>query len=139
MSLIRVIVPALLVVTAFVSAAEARVARQQPAAPAAAAPAVKVATCEPVKCCVLCYKHHRGCGCFDSCKRMDLILQIKDPCTCCLCELPVCIPACCTTAPTVCYQKGFLHRQVVEYSWACGFKLTVIFNKHGNAVVHYFG
>lgn len=142
MNLIRVILPALLVVMAFGSAAEARSARQPapPAvAPAVAAPAVKVATCEPVKCCVLCYKQHPGCGCYDSCKRMELMLQMKDPCTCCLVEVPVCIPACCTTAPTVCCHKGFLHRQVVEYSWSCGFKLKVIFNKHGSAVVHYFG
>jgi hypothetical protein len=141
MSLMRVILPALLVVMAFGSAAEARLARQQPAAPAAAAPASKVATCEPVTCCprVIVYKNHPGCGCYDSCKRMELILQVKDPCTCCLVEVPTCIPACCTAAPTVCYHKGFLHRQVVEYSWACGFKIKMIFGKHGNVAVHYFG
>ncbi len=138
MSLIRVILPVLLVVVAFGSAAEARLARQQPTAPA---PAPKVATCEAVKCCPrnICYKHHPGCGCYDSCKRMELILQVKDPCACCVVEVPVCIPACCTAAPTVCCYKGFLRRQVVEYSWACGFKLKVVFDKHGDIVVHYYG
>lgn len=141
MSLIRVILPTLLVVMAFGSAAEARLARQQPAAPAAAAPAPKVATCEPVKCCPrnICYRHHPGCGCYDPCKKMDLILQVKDPCACCVVEVPVCIPACCTTAPTVCCYKGFLRRQVVEYSWACGFKLKVVFDRCGDIVVHYYG
>jgi len=138
MSLIRLIVPAVLVMTMFGSAAEARISRGQAIQPAAA---VKVATCEPVKCCPrdICYAHHRGCGCYDSCKRMDVILQVKDPCACCVVEVPVCIPACCTTPPTVCCYKGFLRRQVVEYSWACGFKLKVVFDRHGDIAVHYYG
>jgi hypothetical protein len=70
---------------------------------------------------------------------MELILQVKDPCACCLVEVPVCIPACCTTAPKVCCYKGFLHRQVVEYSWDCGFCLKVVFDRCGDVTVHYYG
>jgi hypothetical protein len=70
---------------------------------------------------------------------MDVILQVKDPCSCCLVEVPVCIPACCTTNPRVCNYKGFLRRQVVEYSWDCGFRLTVVFDRGGDITVHYYG
>ena len=70
---------------------------------------------------------------------MEMILQVKDPCTCCVVEVPVCIPACCTGAPTVCSHKGFLRHQVVEYSWPCGFFLKVVFDRQGDIVVHYFG
>jgi len=129
--------------------AEARIVRrsnQPPATPPAVAEPAPVASaaapvaCAPV-CCSrnICYRHHKGCGCYDPCKKMDLILQVKDPCACCLVEVPVCIPACCMTNPQVCNYKGFLHRQVVEYSWACGFRLTVVFDRRGDVTVHYYG
>lgn len=141
MNLIRTILPALLVVTVLSSLAEARVSRNQVQPAPAAAPGGKVATCEPVKCCPrnVCYRHHPGCGCYDPCKKMELILQVKDPCTCCLVEVPVCIPACCTAAPSVCCYQGFLRRQVVEYSWSCGFYLKVVFDRCGDVTVHYYG
>jgi hypothetical protein len=141
-----------LLAVAFVTAAEARVVRRtnQPAphAPPAAAsvvasPAVGAvpAACAPVICCPrdICYRSHKGCGCYDPCKKMELILQVKDPCACCLVEVPVCIPACCTTAPKVCCHKGFLRREVVEYSWDCGFCLKVVFDRCGDVTVHYYG
>lgn len=148
MSLIRVILPVVLVVVTFASVAEARLTRaankQEPAAaaPTSPAPAVAVAaSCAPAKCCPpsICYRNHKGCGCFDPCKRMDMVLQVKDPCTCCLVNVPVCIPACCTGAPSVCCHKGFLHRNVVEYSWPCGFCLKVVFDRCGDVTVHYYG
>src|SRR5688572_26998876 len=96
--------------TVLVPAAEARIIRRanQPAPsppPAAARPAVGPAvvtiapSCAPAICCPrdICYRHHKGCGCYDPCKKMELILQVKDPCSCCLVEVPVCIPACCLT------------------------------------------
>jgi hypothetical protein len=142
---------------AFGASAQARVVRRanQPApqsppasAPAVATPAVAApavvavpAACAPVICCPrdICYRSHKGCGCYDPCKKMELILQVKDPCACCLVEVPVCIPACCTTAPRVCCYKGFLRREVVEYSWDCGFCLKVVFDRCGDVTVHYYG
>lgn len=149
-SVCRVFVPAVLLVLTFSLAAEARVARRaaqpapptQPLAAARVAPAGVVAAHRaPAICCPrnICYRHHPGCGCYDPCRKMDMILQVKDPCACCLVEVPVCIPACCTTSPTVCNYKGFLRRQVVEYSWACGFKLKVVFDRCGDITVHYYG
>jgi hypothetical protein len=70
---------------------------------------------------------------------MELILQVKDPCSCCLVEVPVCIPACCLSNPKVCCSKGFLRRDVVEYSWDCGFCLKVVFDRQGDVTVHYYG
>jgi hypothetical protein len=148
MSLIRVILPVVLVGGMFASVAEARLTRaSKQEAPATAAPAspapaaVAVASCAPAKCCPpsICYRSHKGCGCFDPCKRMDMVLMVKDPCSCCLVEVPVCIPACCTGNPIVCCHKGFLHRNVVEYSWPCGFCLKVVFDRRGDVTVHYYG
>ncbi|WP_425619230.1 hypothetical protein NA78x_002968 [Anatilimnocola sp. NA78] len=145
----RFVVPVVLFVLAVCSTAEAKLNRRvQPAAEAApaAAPAVVAApSCAPVcapKCCPPCisYRHHKGCKCFDPCKTVELILHVKDPCTCCLVEVPVCMPVCCSGDPEVCCHKGFMGRQVVEYSWACGFSLKVVFDRRGNdVVVHYYG
>ncbi|QDU29713.1 hypothetical protein ETAA8_48280 [Anatilimnocola aggregata] len=143
----RLFVVVSLVLLALTSTAEAKLLRRasQPAAepkPAAEAPAVAVApaTCAP-KCCPpnICYRHHKGCVCFDPCKTVELILHVKDPCTCCLVEVPVCMPVCCTGDPTVCCYTGFLRRPVVEYSWACGFQLKVVFDRRGDITVHYYG
>lgn len=136
----------------FVSLAEARVNRRAsqpaPTPPPVAAPAASVAAspaaavCAPVVCCPrdICYRHHKGCGCFDPCKTTQIILQVKDPCACCVVEVPVCVPVCCAAkAPTVCCHKGFLRREVVEYSWDCGFCLKVVFDRCGDITVHYYG
>lgn len=147
MILNRLILPVVLVVLTFASVAEARLTRTtrqaepaKAAAPASPAPVAVVASCAP-KCCPpsICYRHHKGCGCFDPCKRMEMVLQVKQPCTCCLVDVPVCIPACCTGNPTVCCYKGFLRRDVVEYSWPCGFCLKVVFDRCGDVTVHYYG
>jgi hypothetical protein len=135
---------ALLLLLVLAPVAEARIVRrsnQPPANPQPAAAAPASAACAPVVCCPrdICYRHHKGCGCYDPCKKMELILQVKDPCSCCLVEVPVCIPACCMTNPHVCCHKGFLGRQVVEYSWDCGFRLTVVFDRRGDITVHYYG
>lgn len=102
--------------------------------------ATPVVTCAP-KCCPPCidYRHHKGCKCFDPCKTKQIILQVKDPCTCCLVEVPVCVPCCCEGEPKVCCYKGFLKRDVVEYSWCCGFYLKVVFDRRGDVTVHYYG
>jgi hypothetical protein len=136
----RIIVPACLLVLALTAAADAKsLRRSQPAAEPA--PAVAAPGCELPKCCPrdICYRHHKGCVCFDPCKTTELVLFVKDPCACCLVEVPVCMPTCCSGDPKVCCHKGFLGRQVVEYSWDCGFSLKVVFDRKGDIVVHYYG
>lgn len=141
MSLIRHLAVAALFVLAFGSIAEAHLVKRalQPApespsdqkpAPApmpAPAPAVVVhaPSCAPV--------------CMPCPPKMNVVLQVKDPCTCCLVEVPVCIPACCTGNPSVCCHRGFLGRQIVTYSWSCGISVDIIFKRNGCYVVRYCG
>jgi hypothetical protein len=86
------------------------------------------------------YRSHcsRRC-CFDACNASKVVLQVPDHCCCCLVEVPVCVPACCEGAPTVCSHCGIFGRQVVEYSWCCGYHVKVIFDRCGNVVVHTYG
>lgn len=133
----RIVVPACLLVLALSLSVEAKSARRQ----GAVEQTVVVAHVGATKCCPrdICYRHHKGCVCFDPCKTTPLVLQVKDPCACCLVEVPVCMPTCCSGDPKVCCHKGFMHRQVVEYSWDCGFSLKVVFDRKGDIVVHYYG
>jgi hypothetical protein len=90
--------------------------------------------CAPEPC--ITYRH---CGrklCCGSCEPpKSIVLKVKDPCTCCEVEVPVCLPACCEGEPTVCTGKGFLCRDVVEYEWCCGFYVRVAFKKCGDLIV----
>src|SRR5687767_12434363 len=68
------------------------------------------------------YRSHcsRRCS-FDACTATKVVLQVPDHCCCCLVEVPVCVPACCEGAPSVCSHCGIFGRRVVEYSWCCGY------------------
>ena len=82
---------------------------------------------------------YRHCGpklCCGPCQPpKSIVLKVKDPCTCCEVEVPVCMPACCEGEPVVCSGKGFLCRDIVEYEWCCGFSVRVAFKKCGDLVV----
>jgi hypothetical protein len=94
--------------------------------------------CAEPDCYQPCIKY-RHCGpklCCGSCEApKPIVLKVKDPCTCCEVEVPVCLPACCEGEPTVCTGKGFLCRDIVEYEWCCGFYVRVAFKKCGDLVV----
>jgi hypothetical protein len=77
------------------------------------------------------------CGCCDP--PVQTILKVKDPCTCCEVEVPVCLPACCKGEPTVCCGVGFLGRDVVAYEWCCGFSVRVAFKHSGDLIVTTWG
>ncbi|HEX5105730.1 MAG TPA: hypothetical protein VFV87_18045 [Pirellulaceae bacterium] len=100
--------------------------------------------CTPTEICkdprCISYKSHRFLRCkWDPCHTQKTVLQVPDYCCCCLVEVPVCIPACCSGAPTVCSHCGHFGHDVVEYSWCCGYHLKVVFDKCGNVVVHSYG
>jgi hypothetical protein len=82
------------------------------------------------------YRHHHPrtepCG-----ARHEAVLLVKDPCTCCLIQVPVCLPCCATGEPTVCCHKGILGRDVCEYTWCGGYRVRVVINRDGCVVVHY--
>ena len=87
------------------------------------------------------YKHHhlRGPKCKSCLPPIQMVLQVKDPCTCCLVDVPVCVPACCSDVPDVSCRRGLLGRTIVSYQWCCGFHLNVVFDRFGCVTVHYFG
>jgi hypothetical protein len=85
--------------------------------------------------------HHKGPKlCCGPCKpAKPIVLKVKDPCTGCEVDVPVCMPACCEGEPSICSGKGFLCRDIVEYEWCCGFYVRVAFKKCGDLVVTTWG
>lgn len=73
-------------------------------------------------------------------EEVSLVMATMDPVTCCVYEIPLCVPACCTGAPTISSRSGLLGRGVVEYCWPCGFSAKVKF-RHvlGDVKVEYDG
>ena len=72
---------------------------------------------------------------------MQMVMRVTDPCsgTCCTppcsVDIPVCLPCCCTGAPTVDCRCGPLGRGVVIYEWCCGYKVKVVFHICGDITV----
>lgn len=129
--------------TARVAALEASLQAPAPnAAPegyAAQAPAPEAATaggammggscCCPTPC--ITYRHHGHrkvcCGCAPS---YETVLCATNPKTCCPVNIPVCVPGCCTGAPSM-----TCRHHTVRYEWCCGYKVTVRFKHNGDVVV----
>lgn len=149
--------PALLLVIGLCSSAEARlfsrvvndeevVAPVVVGAPVMAVPVA--ATMLNGDCCTPCcptpcitYRHCglrkvKCCGCEPP---VSTTLCVKNPCTCCPVNVPVCLPSCCTGAPTVSCRGGILCDGVVNYDWCCGVSVSVKFKKCGDVIVTYRG
>jgi hypothetical protein len=113
------------------------------AAPAAAVPVYASGCCEgATACCDPCIKYrHRRNRCFKCCSTgtTSSVLRVKDPCSCCYIDVPVCMPCCVTGAPCVNTRCGLFGRTIVEYSWDCGYRIEVTLTKRGDAIVTYFG
>ncbi|UUO05674.1 hypothetical protein M4951_20145 [Blastopirellula sp. J2-11] len=97
---------------------------------------------EPVECCAppcISYRDHhklfarKCCSCAPPVK---MVLVVEKPCTSCAFEVPVCVPACCKRAPTVCSHPGIFGRTIVEYDWCCGFHIRMVFTRCGDLIVH---
>jgi hypothetical protein len=118
-----------------------RMTKISPAAccpPTGCVAAMPTTICQTPRC--IDYRHHRARRCrFDPCHTTQVVLQVPDYCCCCLVEVPVCVPACCTEAPSICSHKGLFGRDVVEYSWCCGYSIKVVFDRCGDVTVHYYG
>ena len=114
--------------TAVTTASLKTTQRTQPVA------AVSPAVCCPQPC--LTYRHrghHRACcGCAPP---VETVLTACDPCTCCPVAIPVCVPACCQGEPSVSCHHGLLCASVVDFDWACGYRVTVRFKHNGQVVV----
>jgi hypothetical protein len=99
--------------------------------------------CAPQEACcpTPCIKyHHCGpklcCGCEPP---KEVVLKVKNPCTGCEVDVPICMPACCEGEPEVCYGKGLFCRDTVEYEWCCGFRVKVVFRHCGDLLVKTWG
>ncbi len=101
-------------------------------------PSYPVAACRAE--CVV-YKYHRhGSKCkFDRCDMKEVVVMIKDPCSKCCLEVPVCVPCCCNQICTTNVDCGIFGREITEYCWDCGFRMEIIATKHGEFIVHYYG
>lgn len=63
-------------------------------------------------------------------------LCVNPPCSCCNTTVCVCVPGCCTEAPTVCWRTGLLGRQVGTYCWpCCGHEVKVVVTRRGDVKV----
>lgn len=98
-----------------------------PQEPCCPEPCIRYRHCGPKLCCGPCAPGK------------PIVLKVKDPCTGCETDVPVCLPACCEGEPTVCNGRGFLCRDTIEYEWCCGFYVRVAFKKCGDLVVTTWG
>ena len=81
----------------------------------------------------------RCLGCCDCGPSIQTALQVKDPCSCCIVDVPVCLPACCTGEPCVDAKCGLLGNGKIFYTWNCGYEVKVVLNKRGDITVLYLG
>jgi hypothetical protein len=93
--------------------------------------------CCPKPCITYHHKRKRK-ACYDPCAgTAQMVLAVKDPCCCCTVEVPICVPVCCQDAPCVDSRCGLFGRGIVEYSWNCGYRVQIVFTKHGGVRVTY--
>lgn len=63
-------------------------------------------------------------------------LCVAPPCSCCSQNVTVCVPGCCTEAPTVCWKNGIFGRQIGTYTWpCCGHSVKVVVTGRGDVKV----
>ena len=84
--------------------------------------------------------HHIGPKLCRGCEPpIQTVLTVKNPCTGCEVEVPICMPACCKGEPTVCSTTGIFCRDVAIYEWCCGFRVRVTFKHCGDLLVTTWG
>ena len=95
---------------------------------------------EPEYCLVYREHHVRRNVCCDPClPAVKTQVQIQDPCTCRLVEVPVCVPGCCTDAPCITTRDGLFGRSITEFTWCCGFRVRVVITRSDTIIVHTYG
>ncbi len=71
---------------------------------------------------------------------MEVVMIVCNPANGCQYELPLCVPGCCSGAPSISSRCGILGRGIVEYCWPCGFSAKVKFREIlGDVRVDYDG
>ncbi len=87
------------------------------------------------------YRHHGRPICCCDCntpQEIKTVLMVKNPATCRVVPIPVCLPGCCTDEPCVWSRCGVLGRGIVHYDYCCGVKIIVTFRACGDIVVNYY-
>jgi hypothetical protein len=87
------------------------------------------------------YVHHPGLrkSCCARAAEIQTVLKVRNPQTACDVLVPVCLPACCGKLLGAHGRRALLGRGIVHYDWSCGFHLKVIFDRHDQVTVHYYG
>lgn len=81
------------------------------------------------------YQHPRH-GKYAKCDTAPVTLLIKDPCNGCMVEVPICVPCCCLDVPPeICWSRGAFKRDVVTYSWGCGYDVRIAFRNKTDALI----
>jgi hypothetical protein len=60
-----------------------------------------------------------------------VVLVVCHPCTDCKFEIPVCIPACCEGAPSMCFQRTLVGCGRTVFQWSCGYRVVVRYTHNG--------
>jgi len=68
---------------------------------------------------------------------VDVVMITENPADGCSYEIPLCLPACCTGAPSVESRCGLFGKGIVEYCWECGLVVEVEFRRRGDVEVEY--
>lgn len=141
--LLIAVASATMVFVAQVQRAQARLIAEPIKAPMpAAAPTGDGSAPQPVCCpkpCIV-FRHHGPKLCCGCCKPpVETVLKVKAPCSDCEIDVPVCVPACCTGDPTICFGVGAFGRPIVVYEWCCGFSVRVAFRHCGDLLVTTWG
>lgn len=102
--------------------------------------------CCPPPCCPKpCITYRHKCVCRTVCcgctqpPPINITLNVKDPCTCCPVEIPLCIPGCTTGEPTVVCGTGIFCRPTLTYTWANGYEARISFKHNGDIIVTTYG
>lgn len=78
------------------------------------------------------------CGC--CVEPYTTMLTVNDPCSCCPIEVPVCVPGCCTDAPSVSCRRGLFGRMIYTYTWCCGYTAKITLStRRGTILVTTYG
>jgi hypothetical protein len=65
----------------------------------------------------------------------NVVLVVCHPCTGCEFQVPVCIPACCQGAPSICFQHTLIGPGKAVFTWTCGHRVVVRFTRRGGYIV----
>ncbi|MGC4001892.1 MAG: hypothetical protein QM811_01560 [Pirellulales bacterium] len=104
--------------------------------PTCSAPVTVCKPCCPTPCITYRTKGDRR-SCLADKPKISLTVAVKNPQTCCVVMVPICVPCCCVEPPCVDSRCGAFHRGIVTHDYKCGLHIDFVFDKHGDLLVTY--